>query len=291
MTISLSPTAWVRSPRPLPQAQLRLFCLSYGGGDAALFHSWPQALPTDMQDRLEICPIQLPGRANRLREPLLSRMSDLIDLLVPDTLDHSPLYPFLDKPFAFFGVSLGGVIGFEIAHALDIKHQQEAAALCVASCRAPQFPGPYLIDGADHLNDEDLAKQVRVLGGTPASLLSDEKHLRLILPKIRADAMMAASYTYTPGVALRCPITVCGGTHDGLLTWSELAAWQTQTTNTFRLYTFPGDHFFLRDASSNTREQLLEYVARMVRETVSLRERERMQSRSSTPIPATTEVM
>ena len=265
MTVSLSPSAWVRSPRPLPQAQLRLFCLPYAGGDASLFHTWPQALPPDVADRIEICPIQLPGRAQRLHEPLFTRVSSLIDVLVPPDLTTSPMYPYLDKPFAFFGASLGGLLGFEIAHALDMRHQRSAAALFVAAARAPQFPGPYGIDGGEHLNDAELVEQIRALGGTPESILSNEKHLRLILPKIRADAMMAATYVYSPDLSLDCPITVCGAINDGFITFAELAAWQAHTRQTFRMYTFEGDHFFVRDATPSTRAQLLEYLARTVR--------------------------
>ncbi|GCE32135.1 hypothetical protein KDA_76190 [Dictyobacter alpinus] len=265
MTVSLSPSAWVRSPHPLPQAQLRLFCFPYGGGDASLFHAWPQALPPDVADHIEICPIQLPGRAHRIHEPLFTRLSSLIDVLVPQDLVASPLYPYLDKPFAFFGASLGGLLAFEIAHALDTRHQRSAVALCVAATRAPQFPGAYGIEGAEHLNDAELVEQIRVLGGTPEAILSNEKHLRLILPKIRADAMMAATYVYTPGLSLDCPITVCAGVNDGFISFAELAAWQAHTWQTFRMYTFAGDHFFVRDATPATRAQLLEYLARTVR--------------------------
>ena len=268
MTLSLSPEIWIRSSYPLPQARLRLFCLPYAGGDASLFHAWPQLLPPDLQECIEICPIHLPGRAHRIREPLFTSIAELVDVLVPSDLRHSPLYPFLDKPFAFFGASLGGIISFEIARALDTRHQVSASAFCVAACRAPHLPGPYGIEGSDQVADADLIEQIRALGGTPEHLLSDERHLRLILPKVRADSLMAATYAYEPGIGLDCPITVCGAQDDGLVSLADLAAWQAHTPRSFRLYTFPGTHFFIRDAIPQTRVRFLDCFTRSLRDVL-----------------------
>ena len=64
---NLTPTAnsWVTYPKPNPEAKLRLFCFHYAGGGAAIFRSWIDSLPSTV----EICPIELPGRNSRLREP------------------------------------------------------------------------------------------------------------------------------------------------------------------------------------------------------------------------------
>ncbi|MEO9028932.1 MAG: thioesterase domain-containing protein [Ktedonobacteraceae bacterium] len=262
MMFSLSPSAWVHCPLPLPQAQFRLFCLPYAGGDASLFHVWPQFLPPDMRDRIEICPIQLPGRANRIREPLFTSVAALIDALVPSELTRSPLAPFLDKPFGFFGASLGGIIAFEIVRTLDARHQINASALCIAACGAPHLPGLYGVRGAERVTDTNLVEQIRAFGGTPEIILSNERLLRLILPKIRADSLMAATYAYTPDLSLDCPITVCSGIDDRLVSLADLAAWQVHTHHAFHMYTFVGDHFFVRDATPPVRVQFLESLVR-----------------------------
>jgi medium-chain acyl-[acyl-carrier-protein] hydrolase len=64
-----------------------------------------------------------------------------------------------------------------------------------------------------------------------------------------ADALVMATYTYVPGLALDCPITVIGGSHDPVVSRQELAEWRRQTRGDFRLRTLPGDHFLVRDAS------------------------------------------
>ncbi len=267
MTISLSPSDWVRSPHPLPQPALRLLCLPHAGGEASLFRTFPALLSPDLQERVEICPIQLPGRGHRLHEaPLFTSIPALIDVLVPSDLEASPLFPFVEKPFAFFGASsLGGILAFELAQALTNRHGREPLALLIASCRAPHLPGPYALEGSNHLADAELIEQIRAYGGTPEYILTDAPLMERILPKLRADALLQATYSYTPDLALNCPITVCIGREDAFVSLPECAAWQAHTSGAFRLHQFPGDHFFVRDAPQPIRAQLLEYLSRTLR--------------------------
>ncbi len=223
--ISLAPSDWVRFPRPLPNATARLFCFPYAGGEASLFRTWPQLLPDD-------------------------------------NLELSPLFPYLDKPFALFGSSLGGILAYELARALSKRHQRDAHCLLIACCRAPELPGPYALQGAEHLGDLDFIEQIRSYGGTPDGLLKNEQRL---IPQLRADALLQATYCYQPDVSLDAPICVIGGTEDGFVSLLELIAWQTHTRSTFRVHLCSGDHFFLRDAPLTVRAQLLEYLARTLR--------------------------
>ena len=89
-------------------ARLRLFCFPYAGGGASIYHPWSKRLSGDV----EICPLYLPGRENRLREPCFKRLSSLVEELT-DALTH-----FMDVPFAFFGHSMGALISFEVARRL-----------------------------------------------------------------------------------------------------------------------------------------------------------------------------
>lgn len=269
--ISLAPSDWVRCPRPLPHATARLFCFPYAGGEASLFRTWPGLLPDDVREKVEICPIQLPGRGHRHREqPLFSSVSALIDVLVPEHLETSPLFPYLDKPFAIFGVSLGGLLAYELAQALSQRHQRDAYALLIACCRAPELPGPYALQGAESLGDLDFIEQIKSYGGTPNVILEDEQLMQRLLPKLRADALLQATYCYRPDLSLDAPICVIGGTEDTFVSLLELIAWQTHTRSAFRAHLCSGDHFFLRDAPLPVRAQLLEYCARTLRTVLPL---------------------
>src|SRR6266508_329155 len=105
MMATPSPAAWISCPRPNPRAAMRLFCLPYAGGGPQTYYKWSPALPT----AVEVCPIQLPGRANRLAERPFTSLPHLVQALA------GALRPQLDKPFALFGHSLGALLGFELA--------------------------------------------------------------------------------------------------------------------------------------------------------------------------------
>ncbi len=58
-------TPWILGPPPDPSAKVRLFCFPYAGAGASVFHGWQAAL----RGGIAVCPVQPPGRENRLREP------------------------------------------------------------------------------------------------------------------------------------------------------------------------------------------------------------------------------
>src|SRR5262245_64119475 len=99
MTDTSKPNRWLLFPKPNPGASVRLFCFHYAGGSAQTFHTWPAELPPT----LEIGMVQLPGRGQRIAEPKMTRLLP-ISRIVAQALEQ-----YLDKPFAFFGHSLGAL--------------------------------------------------------------------------------------------------------------------------------------------------------------------------------------
>jgi medium-chain acyl-[acyl-carrier-protein] hydrolase len=215
---------------------MRLFCFPYAGGGAMAYRAWGQDLPGG----IEVCPVQLPGRENRLLEPPFTRLASLVQTLL------DVLRPYLDRPFALFGHSLGALIGFELARQLQKQFGLFPAHLFVSGHRAPQLPDP---DRPLHdLPEAKFVEELRRLGGTPEVVLRDRDMLQLVLPVLRADFALCETYTYAGWDALGCPITALGGWQDHKVRYEELIAWQEQTQAGFQLRMFPGDHFYLRNA-------------------------------------------
>jgi medium-chain acyl-[acyl-carrier-protein] hydrolase len=89
--------------------------------------------------------------------------------------------------------------------------------------------------------------------------------MELARPKLMADSLLTATYSYMPDLGPDCPILAIGGTDDAIVSMADLAAWQAHTRRAFRQYLLPGNHFFVRDAPSHVRTQLLEYICRPLR--------------------------
>ncbi|MEW6496027.1 MAG: thioesterase II family protein [Cyanobacteriota bacterium] len=236
MKTPLTFNRWVTCSEPNPQATLRLFCFHYAGGGAAIFRTWSDSLPGSV----EVCAIELPGRGTRLMESPFTHIEPLVQNLA------SALLPYLDKPFAFFGHSMGGLISFELTRLLRREYNLSPVHLFVSGHRAPQIPDS---DPPIHnLPESAFLEELRHLNGTPTAVLENAELMQLFLPTLRADFSVVETYAYRPEPPLQCPITVFGGLQDLEASCDELEAWREQTNNSFVLQMFPGDHFFLQSA-------------------------------------------
>ncbi|QBD78791.1 thioesterase [Ktedonosporobacter rubrisoli] len=228
---SMSTVPWL--VRSKAQPRLRLFCFPYAGGGASIYRQWFNKLPRD----IEVCAIQLPGRENRIQEPPFTQLSPLVKTL------RQVLAPYLDLPFAFFGYSMGAHISFELARLLRRQQQPGPAHLFIAAAHAPQLPHR---DEAIHdLAEPEFLAKLASLGGTPEAVLQNAELMELLSPTLRADFKLYETHAYIAETPLDCPITAFGGEQDATVSRQELMAWNEQTTKAFKLYIFPGDHFFL----------------------------------------------
>jgi medium-chain acyl-[acyl-carrier-protein] hydrolase len=198
-----------------------------------MFVRWGSQLAPD----IEVCPVQLPGRENRMSEACLTRIGDVAERAV------EALSPYFDVSFALFGHSLGAVIAYEVAQRLRANRGQPQR-LIVSAHRAPQIPLPQ--DPTWHLPDADFKRRLEELNGTPREVFEDEELLQLVLPLIRADFQLDETYTHrTDYEPLDCPITVFGGAKDTEISDFHLQAWRDVTRRGFEGRLFDGDHFFI----------------------------------------------
>jgi len=229
---------WYACHKPNPAASLRMFCFPYAGGGTAIFRSWQDRLPSTV----EVYPIELPGRGARWKEPPFLRLPPLVQSIA------AAIIGILDKPFVFFGHSMGGLLSYELAQYLRIHYGLEPAHLFISGCRAPHA---FQDDKQTYmLPDSEFLERVRELNGTPSEILEDAELMTMVLPIIRADFAICDNYTYSPLPPLSCPITTFGGTEDTEVSVDHLVAWQEHTKKRFVMHPLPGDHFFINSAQS-----------------------------------------
>lgn len=234
-----------------PAAKMRLFCFPYAGGNATIFRGWQRLFP----DAIEICPLQYPGRGNRLREPPFTSAGPLAADIT------QALIPFLDLPFAFFGHSMGAILAFEVTRELRKRLKPQPFHLFLSAARAPQFrsPDPPVYD----LPEPAFIEELRRLNGTPPEVLENAELMALMLPMLRADFALSQSYAFVPeGGPLSCPLSVYGGTDDPSFSTAELEGWREQTAGAFALHMFQGDHFYLHPSETLLTAKVLREIVR-----------------------------
>ncbi len=248
-TMVLKRTSWLVCAQPNPTARVRLFCFPHGGGGVSQFRDWQRRLPADV----ELQAVQLPGRDGRLREQPFSSVTPLVEALASD------LPPYLDRPYAFLGHSMGALIAFELARQLRRLDLPAPIRLLVGGRRAPQLPimRPFLHE----LEGEAFIAALRRLGGTPETVLQDPQLMAWLTPILRADFSITETYSYVPETPLSCAIDAFGGLDDERVRRDGILAWQAQTAGAFSSTFLPGGHFFLNTA----RKAFLDLVAERLR--------------------------
>jgi medium-chain acyl-[acyl-carrier-protein] hydrolase len=227
---------WLLFPESNPAARLRLFCFHYAGGSAQVFHDWRKHLPPSV----EIATIQLPGRGHRLAEPYIKRLAPLSRILAHE------LSAYLDKPFAFFGHSLGALLCFETTRSLRRENRRQPVHLFISSTHAPHRRET--TESLSGLPKSALVKKLRDLDGTPAEVLQNDELLDFMLPTIRADFELCETYEYRQESPLECSMTIYGGLEDHEVETARLAAWSEMTVGACEMRMFPGGHFYFNNS-------------------------------------------
>lgn len=223
---------WAVTFQPQAKARLRLFCFPYAGAGAAVYRTWGAALP-----QVEVCAIRLPGRETRLREQPYTDLKELAAALV------NVLLPAMDVPFAFFGHSMGSMLGFEVVRQLRRTGNTLPAHLFVSAWSGPQLrrelPPLHKLPHAEFVE----AIQTRY-GGIPAAILAEPELLNIFVPILRSDLMMMETYRYEDEPPLDCSLSAFGGNQDHSTSEDKLAAWNEQSTDFWGTRLMQGGHFY-----------------------------------------------
>ncbi len=216
---------------------MRLFCFPHAGGTADLFTRWIKII----DPAIDLVFVQYPGRASRFREPPIVSMQSMVSRLA------EALAPMFDRPFAFFGHSMGALIAFELARSIDARGAG-LERLFLSACPAPQRVKP--LRHAQSMTDQEVTDLLTSMGGTPPAVLENAELLRLVIPFVRSDFELVDSYPYRPGPRLKIPFSLCFGSSDPETDPVDTGLWGELTEAECVKRIFEGDHFFINTEAS-----------------------------------------
>ncbi|WP_010291653.1 thioesterase II family protein [Clostridium senegalense] len=246
MEFKTKTTSWLLT-YPNPNDKIRIFCLPCAGSGASIYGQWHKFLPKD----IGVYPIQLPGRENRICEDPILDMDSLVKYITNSIL------PYLDKPFLFFGHSLGARVAFEITHNLNSVYNKIPNCLIVSGSRAPHIPEPNPIH---FLPDNEFLNAIGKLSGIPNIIFENKELMNLFLPILRADYTIDETYVFKDKSPLPCPIIAFGGVYDTEASEDEIQDWSAYTSNLFSYSMIEGDHFFFKSHV----EELLNKISKII---------------------------
>ncbi|WP_426211483.1 thioesterase II family protein [Massilia sp. TWP1-3-3] len=222
-------------PRPDPGAAMRVFCFPFAGGGSATYHGWLDQL----HPQAELVTVQMPARGTRLADAPCDNMAELVDSL------FAHIAPLLDKPYVFFGHSMGSKVAFELASRLHRDGLPLPLHFIASASPAPFLPRAEAPIHA--LPDAQFIARLASLNGTPQRILQSRELMALLMPAMRADFKLLANYVGHAGTVLPTTLTLCGGSHDDALEHDDMLAWRRVFAGAGELHIFDGGHFYLNE--------------------------------------------
>lgn len=227
---------WIQTPKPQADAHTRLICFHYAGGGASAFKDWADSMPAGIEFNI----VQMPGREERLGEPLYTDMAALVEVLTEEILQLG------DRAYAFFGHSMGAIVAYEVARRLAQLGAPQPQHLFLSARAVPDLentsePLRFLA------NETFIDKLHQTYGAVPEAIRKSAELQEVFLPILRADVELLETHTEADVDPLDCPLTVLGGVDDPAITSAMLAGWRARTSAGFEQHEFPGGHFFIHD--------------------------------------------
>lgn len=214
---------------------VQLVCLPHAGGGASQYRTWLSGLADDV----DVLPVQLPGRENRILDPFPADLPALVDQLTEAVLQAD-----LGR-IALFGHSMGAVLATKVCAALEatgtgVRH------LFVSGHAGPGMDvpagSPLRVSHRD--SDDALLTSVAAVDPSAGAALANRELRAMFLAALRADLRLIADAPVDDD-RVAAPLTVLGGADDPLLTGRDLTLWSRITSGTCTVHRFPGDHFYL----------------------------------------------
>ncbi|KEK25305.1 thioesterase II family protein [Bacillus gaemokensis] len=215
-----------------------LFCFPFAGGSSTYYLKWAN----DINDSIDLHLIELAGRGRRINEPLYNNVNEIVVDIYEQINEE-----LSEKPYAFFGHSMGSLIAYELTRYI---HQKQNSLPTHVFFSGSNPPHKRLKSFVHQLTDEKLKQKMMLLEGTPKEVLECEELMELILPIFKADFKVTEEYRcdlQREYLKLSCPITVLNGTQDAMIDFHDIGEWSKFTTEDCNFRQFVGGHFFINE--------------------------------------------
>ncbi|MGB7605588.1 MAG: thioesterase domain-containing protein [Lutisporaceae bacterium] len=217
--------------------KLKLFCLPYACGSAAMYNSWGNLV----DNNIEILPIELNGRGSKSDKPFYKGINEAAEDLLSSIICNVE-----DADYAFFGHSMGAIISYELVHRLLEKGLKQPSHMFFSGNYPPHIEKKENMQFLE--DDASTIQELTKLGGFPEELLSNRVFMNFYLPIVRADAKLIETYQYKlRETKLICDISIFASAEDEKAPLSAMHDWHYHTDGTCVVYEMNGGHFYINN--------------------------------------------
>lgn len=222
-------------------SKVKLFCIPYAGGSAAIYKKWEGLLEND----IELIPIELAGRGKRSNDALYAdvpaAVDDIFSIISRQLVDG--------KPYAIFGHSMGAMLTYELIQKIRLNHLPEPIHAFFSGRGAP-----HVLSNREkmyhEMPDEEFKQEIMDLGGTPKEFFDYPELVDYLLPILKNDFKISEIAEKRQDIIpLDCEITVMVGKEENELDAESVHGWMKHSKKMCTVHYFNGGHFFINDSA------------------------------------------
>ncbi|MCG3463229.1 thioesterase domain-containing protein [Xenorhabdus bovienii] len=231
-------------------AKLKLYLLHHAGGSHMLYRAWQRELP----DWIEFNALELPGRGMSFGERSLESIEDMIELFLPKIET--------DKPFAFFGHSMGALLAYE----LTLRLQMQSLYPIWLGLSAYKPPHLRNTEAARRgtMTDPELLEYLKTLGDV-SELIANEQVLKIMLNIIRNDFKAIENWKMSESIIHpEILVSLYSGQEDTAVTPEIMKDWGRYISGQSQISAFPGGHFYLQKYTLDVINSLSRDIANII---------------------------
>jgi len=165
--------------------RFKVFCFPHAGGGAHSFEHWEKPA---LAQGVELVRLSYPGAAPTSNVERSTSLWDVAWRLLPQIIEE------LDRPFVFFGHSMGGAVAYEVARLMIERNLPRPSAVVISSIPPPDFSIWSTTQRLHLLSDEDFVLEASKLGWFPKEAVGNPELTRIMLPNLREDIKLYEKY-------------------------------------------------------------------------------------------------
>ena len=234
--------------------KVSLICFPYAGGSRYSYGVFESVAPR----KFNILPLELPGRGDRIGEPLLTEINSMVDDLFRQIRSR------IDEPYIIYGHSMGAILAYLVIKKISQYNLPLPRHLFISGCEGPSAVKHKKQKLRSHLPPDEFIEELKGLGGVPEDILKDESFIRFFEPILRADLKAIEGYEHRESIPFNIPVAVLYGSEEDL-TFEDVYAWQEESITEVEVIKFSGNHFFI----FKHKKEIMDIIERMVGQTVA----------------------
>lgn len=213
---------------------LKIFCLPYAGGNKYSYRELSDAAPS----HFNFITLDYPGRVPRIKEPLMSEASELVEDLFKQIRTQ-----ISDEDYVLYGHSMGGLLSYLLTRKLIENNYKAPMHLIITGTS-----GPSVFEKREKkrhlLPQKEFIQEMKDLDGIPEEILEAEELMSFFEPILRSDFKVCECYIHEETEPLNIPFTVITGTEEDIEE-EDILLWQKETNFEIDFKRLEGKHFFI----------------------------------------------